>query len=111
MLLLEQLEVAMQAGEPQDGRKAFERVLREQRAEGQKLEPLLVAYLRFVKGTDQAEAGARFLSRYLDIVRRSCRDNPAFQDRLYGYEIEAWTQAGDDGRVARAERERERKRN
>lgn len=105
VMLEEQLQTALQAGDVRDGRREFERVLREQRGQGRKLAPFLDAYLRFCERTDQAEAGARFAARYADSLRRSYRDDPEVVAALYRFEIAGWRLAGDERRAERVERE------
>jgi tetratricopeptide (TPR) repeat protein len=56
------------AGQTQEARSEFEKLLEQYQDSGQKAFPLIQHYLAFTKQTGQTEEGVRFLSRYLKRV-------------------------------------------
>jgi len=91
----EEVRLACERGDVVDARKTMEGLLRKQRNEGQKVFPVVEAYLGLTKQTGQTKAATRFLRRYLETMGRSSRLDGYAKATALALLVQAYENDGD----------------
>lgn len=99
-LSLNRIQAMIKNGDTTGARKKYEKLMRDQKKEGNKVFGLIQAYLRMTRETGQEKEALRFLKIYLDRVKVSEGD----ENTLLEFKIQAYENAGDQRGAERIRR-------
>jgi hypothetical protein len=79
-----------------------------QQAEGQKVLPLLEAYLELTRETQQTSEAAKFMKRYAEAMQRRYANDPRTRTVFLQFLVRAYENAGDLNNAERTRKKLDR---
>jgi hypothetical protein len=107
-LASDQVRQAYESGDYTAARAKLEDLLSAQQAEGQKVLPLLEAYLELTRETQQTSEAAKFMKRYAEAMQRRYANDPRTRTVFLQFLVRAYENAGDLNNAERTRKKLDR---